>query len=230
MQKTIITCDHCKKEVPNTYSDHFQATFLFAAKRGCVDACSDEHLGFALAKAFGIPIDGNLAPILAAKDARNLCLENDLKLAQRRITELESTLYNVETQHNDARAKVATLEQRLAEQSAPVDATGKTPGEVSVEARRAATLSRGVPFYQHHVHNGQDIDNDAIENEAAQAVLRAFGGADALRRVLNKIDMASYAPNDDDDHVVNLQYAIDVIDEEIASITDTKRPTKPGEE
>jgi hypothetical protein len=84
--------------------------------------------------------------------------------------------------------------KKIAELTACVDVNGKTPGQVSVEARRSATLKRRAPFYVHDVYDGEKVDNAAIEEEAALAVLRAFGQPSQTTQnaveVLNKL--ASY--------------------------------------
>jgi uncharacterized coiled-coil protein SlyX len=71
---------------------------------------------------------------------------------------------------------VSAAVKQLVARLAPMSVDGKTPGEVSTEARRWATLMRGVPFSQGwDVYDGKSVDIRVIEEEAAQAVLRSFG-------------------------------------------------------
>jgi hypothetical protein len=176
-------------------------------------------------------VRGHLAPILAAKDARIALLEQDqeekLVAARRYIAELEKQLANmtaerdqalvsIERADEDWRAKanevdaalnrIIQLEKRLAENSLPIDAEGKTPGEVLRESLGAI------------VRAGNDV-NARLE-QAAQAVLRAFGpkyAREALERVREAI---KNAPGEVD------EYYSEFIDAEIAKCGTTV-PTTP---
>jgi hypothetical protein len=148
-------------------------------------------------------VRSRLAPILAAKEAELSRLDEQTERDQLRIAELQtenaqlldgqlSLVGEIESCapanscDDSARkqyeitiaqqlTKIAELEKRLAEKTAPIDADGKTPGQVSRDARREATLSRGVGFVEHEVYHGKPVDNATIEEEASRAVLRVFG-------------------------------------------------------
>ena len=139
-----ITCDHCGNEVPNVYNKRF--TFMAtnaAAQMGTIDACSKEHLGIALAKMFGIGINGESDELLDRKrreltkltDANNfLIIDRDNTGAH--VVELESRIpanevTNAERAQYDQtielqRKRIADLEWRLAELTTPLTVDGKT--------------------------------------------------------------------------------------------------------
>ena len=81
--KTVITCDHCGKEIHNNCDERFSHMGCNAAfAMGTIDACSREHLGLALAKAFGLPIAAKAADLFvehAKSEARRVFLETDVK-------------------------------------------------------------------------------------------------------------------------------------------------------
>ena len=91
--KTVITCDHCGKEIHNNCDERFSHMGCNAAfAMGTIDACSREHLGLALAKAFGLPIAAKAADLFvehAKSEARRVFLETDVKRLEARIAELE---------------------------------------------------------------------------------------------------------------------------------------------
>lgn len=186
-----------------------------------------------------------LAPILAAKDARLSDLEIRNRFYVERIAELEKRLAerNSEPRLNgktisehlheflgekpgtltafEALALVGDLITELREQNAPVDATGKTPGDVAYEAWRAlpsvqqTERDRGRPYLEPHNLCATEKEEWAA---ISTAVLRAFGnGAEALRRVRERLTI-------EDDPT---GYFRSIIDDELANITDPQKPTKP---
>ena len=92
-EKTVITCDHCGIPVENTTKSRFTAMLVNAAyDMPTIDGCSKEHLGLALAKAFGLPIDAKAADLFvehAKSEARRVFLETEAKRLEARIAELE---------------------------------------------------------------------------------------------------------------------------------------------
>jgi len=100
--KTVITCDHCGKEVPNVYDKRF--SFMAcnaAAELGTIDACSKEHLSLAMAKILGIPVDATTVSIVKESNnrlemARQATIERDE--ARKQVYELEKAC----TDHRDA--------------------------------------------------------------------------------------------------------------------------------
>jgi hypothetical protein len=140
-----------------------------------------------------------LAPVLAAKDAeilrqqgvirlQNKCAEDYVPRAQlvdmtrdwmaaQSALDVEKERHRKTTQElGAAHDRIAELEKRLAEQSAPVDANGKTPGQVV-----RAVFKSGPPAHD-------DAECASHWERAARAVLQAFGnGAEALRQVRDKI-------------------------------------------
>lgn len=151
-------------------------------------------------------------------------------VAQRYILDLEKRRDELEAHSatnrdgwNEAAARAVDLEKRIAELTAPVVVDGKTPGQVSVEARRMATLARALPFYETDIYDGKPVDLDAIENYAAREVLRAFGnGAGALKRVRVAVDKAqSFDVTNNEgnnDYAVLEDDVFKIIDAEIAKL------------
>jgi hypothetical protein len=88
--KQITTCDHCAKEVQG---EPFYATPLGAAYIGQqFHACSLEHLGIAVAKALGVPVDATTLALVAESN-------NRLEMARQATIELDA-----------AKARIAQLE------------------------------------------------------------------------------------------------------------------------
>lgn len=79
-----------------------------------------------------------------------------------RVADLDTQLNDAERQATDRLRRIEELEKQLAAQSLPVDATGKTPGEMLINV--FDTQSR-------------EMSNNDTHEAAAQAVLRAFGPA-----------------------------------------------------
>ena len=106
-EKTVITCDHCGIPVENTTKSRFTAMPVNAAyDMPTIDGCSKEHLGLALAKAFGLPIDTKAADLFvehAKSEAHRVFLEADVKRLEARIGEIEQMA-----------ARIAELEQQKA--------------------------------------------------------------------------------------------------------------------
>ena len=106
-EKTVITCDHCGIPVENTTKSRFTAMPVNAAyDMPTIDGCSKEHLGLALAKAFGLPIDAKAADLFvehAKSEARRVFLETEAKRLEARIGEIEQMA-----------ARIAELEQQKA--------------------------------------------------------------------------------------------------------------------
>ena len=106
-EKTVITCDHCGIPVENTTKSRFTAMPVNAAyDMPTIDGCSKEHLGLALAKAFGLPIAPKAADLFvehAKSEARRVFLETEAKRLEARIGEIEQMA-----------ARIAELEQQKA--------------------------------------------------------------------------------------------------------------------
>jgi len=118
------------------------------------------------------------------------------------------------------------LEKRLAEATQILVVDGKTPGQVSVEARRIATLHRGVAFSPGwDTFDGKTVDLDAIENEAANAVLRAFGDKAVLQRVRKAIyDIPFYDESRNRYPIQIVDDAAKIIDAELARLPASEQP------
>jgi hypothetical protein len=163
MQQVITTCDHCGAELRNYIGSLWRASLLtIGANMDDVHGCSKEHLGFALAKAFGIPIDTNTLTLVTQKNealeaARDIAIKRDEACAE--VDRLSR--------------RIAELEKRLV----PPTVDGKTPGVVAREAW--------------HGEDEPDDDAGILVDweNAAQAVLRAFGqnAAEALGRVRERL-------------------------------------------
>ena len=103
---STYACDDCVAKLSPFIGEQWAASFLTVGPNmPSIHGCSKEHLGFALAKAFGIPIDGNLAAKLEAVSAHRDSLAND---ADQRLTQLQQ-----------ARATIEAYEQAVREGQRP---------------------------------------------------------------------------------------------------------------
>jgi hypothetical protein len=146
MIKSVVTCDHCGKDVPNTYNDHFHAVFMYASKKPNVDACSEKHLGYAVAKAFGIPIDGNWAKQV-----------DELQRKAASIPNLEGTIKNLsdncaryERERDEALSRIGALQEQLAHALPTADLTGpkKPTKPIWVECGECLGRGRAIDLFQ----------------------------------------------------------------------------------
>jgi hypothetical protein len=141
---------------------------------------------------------------LEARSPANECTNAERQQYEATIGRQLSALLNRD-------GRIAELEKRLAEQVAPVNADGKTPGQVGFEAwqeqyaARRGSVSRPWSEETRPCHE--------CEEASAQAVLRAFGnGAEALRQVRKRIGNMTEAPDE-------IRFACRrVIDDEIAKV------------
>jgi hypothetical protein len=217
MLRQVITCDHCGKEVPNTYDGNYALTLCNAAggngDRDYLHGCSKEHLGFAVAKAFGIPIDGDWAHTVGALTKKlqeaSAHRDNLARDADERLTQLQ-----------EARKQIETLKQQLAHTPPPPNVDGKTPADVAREAFAAV------------VQNHHESEGVSGWDAAAYAVLSAFAPnptqavREALGRVRERIGSMTEAPDE-------IRFRCRrIIDAELstlpaADLTGPKKPTKP---
>jgi hypothetical protein len=138
-------CDHCGKEVPCTSDELFAFMGTDAAYlMGSIHGCSKEHLGFAVAKAFGIPIDGNLASRVdeLLRATRNIpALEGMLKNVTEnyeqhkkesavQIDELQRKLTAAQYEADEAKERISRLEHGAPRPTRPVFAGNDHPHEV----------------------------------------------------------------------------------------------------
>jgi hypothetical protein len=144
--KTVYLCDHCGAECSG---DQYASIGQWNEP---VHGYSKERLGFALAKVFGISLDGK---------------------AIARITELEQQLAGEIKERQVCQGNMRELEKRLAEATAVPTADGKTPGEVAYETWR---ILPGVRFQYAKTKEWDNLAQfEREEWEAiARAVLRAF--------------------------------------------------------
>jgi ribosomal protein S13 len=273
--KRTITCDHCGKETKDTVEMALPYGFRPAEYvPDYVHGCSKEHLGFALAKAFGISLDGKTIARIADLEAqlageireRQVCQGNMRELekrfsdteavcghlrkerdlaeierdaargmayqAMRTLREARDFAFNIIEQKTlvdgseyvaiNAKHLMERFDSELEKRLVPPVVDGKTPGVVAREA-----------WY------GEDEPDDDAgilvdwEN-AAQAVLRAFGGdmaREALRRV--RVDIAQRDVRKEHGQMAT-DMALAIIDDELASlegqgITDPQKPTRPAD-
>jgi hypothetical protein len=212
MIKTIYTCDHCGKDVPNTYEGNYALMFCNAASgRGDSDylhGCSHEHLGFAVAKAFGIPIDGDLAKRVDELQRKLLHLPA-LEGASKNLTD---NCARYERERDEARKQVTELQEQLAHTPPPPNVDGKTPADVAREA--FATV----------VQNHHESEGVSGWDAAAHAVLSAFAPntTQAVREALGRVR----------ERIEKGWLVLNAIDAELsalpaADLTGPKKPTKP---
>jgi len=161
--KTVITCDHCGIPVENTTKSRFTAMPVNAAyDMPTIDGCSKEHLGLALAKAFGLPIDAKAADLFvehAKSEAHRVFLETDVKRLEARIAELER-------QDRDAFTPnpISMMVDSWANPQKEWDAAnGKTPGQVNYAAFRDGVMN-------HH-------EMDIVDDELAKLEAKPAGKA-----------------------------------------------------
>lgn len=103
-----ITCDHCGKKCDEAVAMPLPYGFRPAEYvPDYVHGCSKEHLGFAVAKLFGIPIDGNMAAKLDEYRASNAALTKSVEQLQAEWNEQHQKL-------TTARAQLREYEQRMA--------------------------------------------------------------------------------------------------------------------
>ncbi len=105
---TTYTCDYCGGTCTgNVYASLWgDGDETKAYKHERLDGCTKDHLGFAVAKAFEIPIDGNMSARI-----------DELTRATRNIPGLEGMLKNVtenyERHKKDAAAQIDELQRKL---------------------------------------------------------------------------------------------------------------------
>lgn len=193
-EKTVITCDHCEVTVENTTKSRFTVMPVNAAyDMPTIDACSREHLGLALAKAFGLPIDTKAADLFvehAKSEARRVFLETEAKRLEARVVELEKRSYMAVP--NPISMMVDSWANPQKEWDA---ANGKTPGRFYHDTRRTIWANQG---HSHIEWKDLTTREQEAEEYAANAVLLAFGNSppgqttqantvEALRRVRDKL-------------------------------------------
>jgi hypothetical protein len=225
--KTVCNCDHCGTEIPFTSNKVFAMMGTDAAYSvGHVHGCSKEHLGFAVAKTFGIPIDGDLAgkvdelkahsnrvgrmletsqKELVAAQSHKMTAQSSLDTAKDRIQRMEQDL-------GEKAAQIATLQEQLAHTPPPPNVNGKTPADVAREA------------FQHVVQNHHESEGVSGWDAAARAVLSAFAPdpAQAVREALGRVR----------ERIEKGWLVLNAIDAELstlpaADLTDPQKPTKP---
>ena len=190
-EKTVITCDHCGIPVENTTKSRFPRVAYVneAYDMQTIDGCSKEHLGLALAKAFGLPIDTKAADLFvehAKSEAHRVFLETDVKRLEARIAELER-------QDRDAFTPnpISMMVDSWANPQKEWDAAnGKTPGQVNYAAFRDGVMN-------HH-------EMDTVDEWEA----------DALRRARARIEAAPVAAG----ACRIKEGALAIIDDEIAKL------------
>ena len=171
-------CDHCGDDVSPYIGKQWRASMLTVGpSMDDIHACSKEHLGFAVANAFGVPIDANAAAIALTRNV--LHSSNEAKAS--RIAELEAHAATLTGLANQYKADRDSLEETCRMYSARV---------IELEKQRDEFLSRP----------------DAVE---VLRLLRSKGGA---------LDF---------DGETGMQM-LAMIEDAIASITDTTKPTKPA--
>jgi hypothetical protein len=224
MIKTIYTCDHCGKDVPNMYKALYSVMFTNAmGGHDDVHGCSREHLGFAVARTFGIPIDGNLAAKLEAVSAHRDSLASD---ADERLTQLQEARKQIETLKGQLMHAIDSgdaAREQLAHTPPPPNVDGKTPADVAREA------------FQHVVQNHHESEGVSGWNAAARAVLSAFAPdpTQAVMEALGRVrrDIAQRDVRKEHGQMAT-DMALAIIDDELsalpaADLTGPKKPTKP---
>jgi uncharacterized coiled-coil protein SlyX len=205
----------------------------------------------------------HIAPILAAKDARIADLKTAAKMQEAAIEKLNARIAELENQLAIKRNEVfsalgaaellarehsgetSLLKERIAElekQLAPIDANGKTPGQIDHGARHDEWVRRGFASLR---WDELTKDGQEVTDIGAQAVLAAFRPAIAAKALA---DLRETITHDDDptgyfrakinDAIEKLQVPKDATSDhahEVGSCTycDTKgitvptKPTKP---
>lgn len=209
--EVMYTCDHC-----NTHCSGEQYASIgrwdesgIIALGKTVHGCSKEHLGIALAKMFGIGINGETDELLNRK--------------RRELTKLADANNFLIIERDNMRARVAELEKRIAELTAPVTVDGKTPGQlahVSAECNSKYTayyvwLDLGGEEDARKVATG--MPRDHADKLANKINARAFGqpsqttrdAVEALRRV--RVEFVRFAADARMPGPLGTQYTINEI-------------------
>lgn len=212
---TTYTCDHCGAKVSPFIGEQWAANVsTVGPNMPDVHGCSKEHLGLALAKAFGVPADG------AATDA---------------IREMKATIARKDVQLEENINARNAAEVRVAQLAARIDELKKRIAEQSTrESELHATLAA----------HGLPTEPKALARELAQrsaptppdtrSGLERLDTAAVLRKVRERLlDRSTEIPFGDGSkrRFVALQAVFDTIDElsELeANITDPQKPTKPA--
>jgi hypothetical protein len=147
--EVIITCDHCAAKVPE--KDTFSCVVWFGmAREKDTYGCSKEHLGLAVAKVFGVIVDGNMVALakesndrlLGWNEALNLGLEEGAKL-KARIAELERYVTDGMEVREGLKQRIVDLEQKLREAHSLID--GGRLGALHAEGRVAYEAWKNHP-------------------------------------------------------------------------------------
>ncbi len=127
MLKQVATCDHCNAEIQG---EPFYVTRLGAAysSESQIHACSLAHLGLAVAKVFGVPIDVNLVELVKESNYR-------LTGWQECLADLEKALSEGAVEHGKAISRIAALEAEREELlNQCINANALPLGQVAYEA------------------------------------------------------------------------------------------------
>ncbi len=239
-----ITCDHCGTEVPNVYDKRFSFMAInAAAQMGTIDACSKEHLGIALAKMFGIGINGDANELLDRKqreltkliDANNvLIIDRDNMRA--RVAEHEARTHTFDTlkvELQRVQARERALEKRLAEMPTPLTVDGKTPGQVGLAAwdDELASLetkpASNAPICFLCGKGPHDHTMATLESLPEQFEVTWCNGR--RQNFGNEKPIWWDKPTSDHVHEIGSCSFCDKLPPGTASITDPSKPTKPEE-
>lgn len=241
MLRQVITCDHCGKDVPNTYEGNFALTLCNAAggngDKDYLHGCSREHLGFAVAAAFGIPIDGSLVTKLDAAAATMEKLGGRCRELEARLAHEESRIPAMVAALDQKQAQIVALQEQLAGTAPPPNVDGKTPGQVAYEAYVAGvSWHKDAPPWS---EMGDVVSVQEAWEAGARAVLSAFAPDPtqavraALGRVRERVGEISEETNGfRSDPLIDKALALAIIDDELstlpaANLTGPKKPTKP---
>lgn len=235
-----ITCDHCGTECSG---DQYASIGRWDEPKTStfgktIHGCSNEHLGIALAKMFGIGISGEANELLDRKqreltrliDANNV-LSIDRDNMRARVAEHEARTHTFDTlkvELQRVQARERALEKRIADLTTPETADGKTPGPL---ARVSAECNSRDTAYYVWLDLGTDdackiatgMSRDHADKLAAKINAHAFGNqggqtestnaAETLRRVMARFVEESHGASPVE--VVRLHR---VVDAELASL------------
>jgi TolA-binding protein len=131
--KAVYTCDHCGADVSQYVGEQWAAhIFTVGPNMPNLHGCSKEHLGFALAKAFGFP--ANLISAMGQLDEARQSHAARESEANKRIASLEASekavcvaAVQLEDEIQYINRRLSSLEKQLA------DETRKTLEKVQIE-------------------------------------------------------------------------------------------------
>lgn len=174
--KTVYMCDHCGAECDG---DQYASigrwdepkTITFGKT---IHGCTKEHLGLALAKAFGIGVDGRCAGIITAKDLEISSRDKLIEEARQAHAMLESQIQHL-NRSLDEQSKLIGTDR--AESTRAILENGRLQSKMRyLEQQLAAANAPSITDTTKPTKPAQAIDNCDAYIEARMDYRRVAGG------------------------------------------------------